>query len=48
MDLIVPGAGLLGVAIGLGGYLIPSVRDVERLLPDHDAPRPALAAAQAR
>lgn len=30
--------GLLGTAVGLAGYLIPSVRDVERLIPDHDVP----------
>jgi len=28
---------LLGVGVGLVGYLIPKVRDVEALLPDHDA-----------
>ncbi len=30
--------GLAGVAAGLAGYLIPSVRNVERLIPDHDMP----------
>ena len=30
--------GLAGVAAGLAGYLIPSVRNVERLIPDHDTP----------
>ncbi|MCE5193787.1 MAG: MFS transporter [Candidatus Cryosericum sp.] len=30
--------GLAGVAAGLAGYLIPSVRNVERLIPDHDVP----------
>ena len=29
--------GVLGTAVGLGGYLIPVVRDAERLLPDHAA-----------
>ena len=33
------------LAMLLAGYLIPKVRDVEILLPDHDAQRPALAAA---
>ncbi len=27
--------GLLGVAIALGGYLFPSVRRVEEIVPDH-------------
>jgi hypothetical protein len=30
-------AGLLGLGIGLGGYLFPLVRNVEVLLPDHEA-----------
>jgi len=30
--------GLAGAAAGLVGYLIPSVRNVERLIPDHDMP----------
>ena len=30
--------GLAGAAAGLAGYLIPSVRNVERLIPDHDTP----------
>jgi MFS family permease len=30
--------GLAGVAAGLAGYLIPSVRNVEQLIPDHDTP----------
>lgn len=29
-------AGLAGAAVGIVGYLIPSIRDVERLIPDHD------------
>ena len=33
--------GLLGAAVGLGGYLFPSVRKAEDLLPDHDAPSPS-------
>lgn len=30
--------GLAGAAAGMAGYLIPSVRNVERLIPDHDTP----------
>jgi DHA3 family macrolide efflux protein-like MFS transporter len=30
--------GLAGAAAGMAGYLIPSVRNVERLIPDHDMP----------
>jgi MFS family permease len=41
MSLILLATGLLGVAVGLVGYLIPIVRNVESLLPDHDASRPA-------
>ncbi len=29
--------GILGIAVGLGGYAFRNVRDVERILPDHDA-----------
>jgi MFS family permease len=29
-------AGLAGACVGLVGYLVPSVRNVERLIPDHD------------
>jgi hypothetical protein len=29
--------GLLGAVIGFGGYLFKQVRDVEEILPDHDA-----------
>ena len=28
--------GLFGMAIGLGGYLTPDVRNVENIIPDHD------------
>jgi hypothetical protein len=44
MSLILLATGLLGGAVGLVGYLIPKVRDVEILLPDHDAQRTAEAA----
>jgi DHA3 family macrolide efflux protein-like MFS transporter len=27
--------GLAGVVVGLAGYLIPSIRNVETLIPDH-------------
>ncbi|MFQ6101621.1 MAG: MFS transporter [Anaerolineae bacterium] len=30
-------AGFLGTLVGLGGYAFPAVRDVEEILPDHDA-----------
>lgn len=30
--------GLAGAVAGMAGYLIPSVRNVERLIPDHDTP----------
>ncbi len=36
MSLMFVLAGLLGVLIGLGGYLAPSVRNAEDRLPDHD------------
>ena len=29
--------GLIGAIFGFGGYLFKEVRDVEALLPDHDA-----------
>jgi hypothetical protein len=29
--------GLVAVLVGLAGYLIPAVRDVDELLPDHQA-----------
>ncbi len=34
--------GILGVVGGLGGYLIPAVRNVEDILPDHDVDLEAL------
>jgi hypothetical protein len=30
-------SGMLGVLVGVAGYLFPLVRDVEDRLPDHDA-----------
>jgi len=39
-------SGLIGVAIGLIGYSMPAVRNVETILPDFDAvPAPVLASA---
>ena len=40
MALMFVFAGILAVAVGLGGYLFPSVRNAEDLLPDHDAMPP--------
>ena len=31
------GTGILGAAMGLSGYLIRDVREVQEVLPDHDA-----------
>ena len=44
MGLMVVASGLIGAAVGLIGYLVPAVRNVETLLPDFDAavsPQPA-------
>lgn len=41
MALLVALTGVLGIAVGLGGYLFPAIRNAEAILPDHDAPRPA-------
>ena len=48
MGLMFVFTGLLGAAVGLGGYLFPAIRNVEDIMPDHDtnqrisesAPRP--------
>jgi len=37
MGLLFVITGILGAGVALGGYLVPSVRQVESLLPDHDA-----------
>lgn len=37
MALIFVVAGLIGAATGLGGFLFDAVRNVEDILPDHDA-----------
>jgi hypothetical protein len=37
MALIFIFAGLIGAATGLGGFLFDAVRNVEDILPDHDA-----------
>jgi hypothetical protein len=31
-------SGLAGAFVGIVGYLVRNVRDVERLIPDHDMP----------
>ena len=43
MALIFIFSGILGVVAGSIGYLVPAVRQVEDLLPDHDAPGPSTA-----
>ncbi len=40
-------AGLLGALVGVVGYAIPAIRDVETILPDHDAGGAALAGSSA-
>lgn len=37
MSLMFLISGVLGIAVGLGGYSFPLIRNVETLLPDHDA-----------
>jgi hypothetical protein len=37
MGLMFVFTGLLGAAVGLGGYLFPAIRNVEEIMPDHDA-----------
>jgi hypothetical protein len=37
MSLMFVMTALAGIAVGLGAYLIPTVRDVEDILPDHKA-----------
>lgn len=41
MGLIVVIAGCLGIAISLGGYLFPVIREAETRLPDHSAALPS-------
>ena len=43
MSLMILLSGIIGVAIGLVGYSIPAVRNVETILPDFDAPPNAAA-----
>jgi hypothetical protein len=44
MSLMILLSGLFGVAVGLIGYSIPAVRNVEDILPDFDAaPTPSVA-----
>jgi hypothetical protein len=40
MGLMLVIVGVLGAAVGLGGYLFPAVRNAETLLSDHDAGTP--------
>jgi hypothetical protein len=37
MALLFVGGGLMVTLTALGGCLVPAIRDVERILPDHDA-----------
>lgn len=37
MSLMMVGAGVAGLLIGLGAYFFPAVRDAETILPDHTA-----------
>lgn len=41
MALIFIFTGLVAMGVGLGGYLVPVVREAEAILPDHDAARDA-------
>ena len=42
MGLMFVLSGLLGALVGVGGYMFPAVRNVEDIMPDHDAaPAPA-------
>jgi len=36
MALLLVMSGLLGMAVGLGGYLFRVIREAEALIPDHD------------
>jgi MFS family permease len=36
MGLMMVGAGLVGIAVGVGGYMFRAVRNAEDILPDHD------------
>ena len=47
MSLIFIVAGLLSVLVGLAGYAVPVIRDVETILPDHDAGGASLVASSA-
>ena len=37
MSLVFILAGVMGIAAGVGGYLIPAIRNAEGILPDHNA-----------
>ncbi len=48
MGLMFVFAGLLSMAVGLGGYAFPAIRNVDSLIPDHDeVAKPAPAGAEA-
>ena len=36
MGLMLVLSGILGVVVGVAGYMFPTVRNVETILPDHD------------
>ncbi len=38
MALIIVGMGVLGVTASLVGYAVPTIREVDTRLPDHDTP----------
>lgn len=41
MGLLIVICGVLGLFVPVVGYLVPAIRNVESLLPDHDQPAPA-------
>ncbi len=45
MGLLIVVTGLLAALAGVVGYVIPQIRNAERLMPDHDTAAPAVAAA---
>jgi hypothetical protein len=48
MGLLLVVSGLLGMAVGLGGYLLRVVRQADGLIPDHDQTHGASLEAQAK
>jgi len=47
MALLLAFTGLFAASVGVIGYFIPAVREAEAILPDHDTPALAPAAAEA-